>query len=62
MVNGELHTVDDLLAPFAAPDRTVAAPKGRMLPPLPEHPANRKYWWHDPHYLEESKRSCCAES
>jgi Tol biopolymer transport system component/cytosine/adenosine deaminase-related metal-dependent hydrolase len=62
MVNGELHTVDDLLAPFAAPDRTVAAPKGRMLPRLPEHPANRKYWWHDPHYLEESKRSCCAES
>ncbi|MGI5230340.1 amidohydrolase family protein [Actinoallomurus sp. CA-142502] len=62
MVNGELHTVDDLLAPFAAPARTAAAPAGRLLPKLPEHPANRKYWWHDPHYLEESKRSCCAES
>ena len=59
MVNGELHTVDDLLAPFATA-RTEAAPRGRMLPRLPDHPANAKYWWHDPHYLEESKRSCCA--
>jgi Tol biopolymer transport system component len=59
MVNGRLHTVEDLLAPFAAA-RTDAAPAGRMLPRLPDHPSNRKYWWHDPHYLEESKRSCCA--
>src|SRR3569833_312140 len=59
MVNGELLTVDDLLAPFATA-RTEAAPRGRMLPRLPDHPANAKYWWHDPHYLEESKRSCCA--
>jgi Tol biopolymer transport system component len=61
MVNGELHTVDALLAPFATA-RTDAAPRGRMLPPVPSHPSNRKYWWHDPHYLEESKRSCCAET
>jgi adenine deaminase len=61
MVNGRLHTVDDLLAPFAAA-RAEAAPAGRMLPRLPDHPSNRKYWWHDPHYLEESKRSCCAET
>jgi hypothetical protein len=26
---------------------------------VPDHPSNRGYWWHDPHYLEESKRSCC---
>jgi hypothetical protein len=60
MVNGELHTVDDLLAPFVSADHTEVAPAGRMLPPLPDNPANAKYWWHDPHYLEESKRSCCA--
>jgi cytosine/adenosine deaminase-related metal-dependent hydrolase len=62
MVNGELHTVDDLIAPFAPGARTEAAPGGRLLPKLPDHPANAKYWWHDPHYLAESKRSCCAET
>lgn len=61
MVNGELHTVDDLLAPFAAgAEHTEAAPAGRTLPRLPDHPANAKYWWHDPHYVEESRHSCCA--
>ncbi|WP_345358580.1 amidohydrolase family protein [Actinoallomurus liliacearum] len=62
MVNGEAHTVDELLAPFATAERAAAAPVGRMLPPVPEHPSNRRYWWHDPHYLEESKRSCCVDS
>jgi Tol biopolymer transport system component len=61
MVNGELHTVDELLAPFTATQHTAAVPAGRMLAPVPDHPSNKKYWWHDPHYLEESKRSCCAE-
>lgn len=63
MVNGRLHTVDDLLAPFTtveqAAARSQAAPAGRMLAPLPPHPSNRAYWWHDPHYLEESRHSCC---
>ncbi|MFL5911670.1 MAG: amidohydrolase family protein [Gaiellaceae bacterium] len=61
MVNGTLHTVEELITPFKAPS-TDAAPRGRLLPPVPDHPSNRKYWWHDPHYLEESKRSCCAEA
>jgi Tol biopolymer transport system component/cytosine/adenosine deaminase-related metal-dependent hydrolase len=60
MVNGVPHTVEDLLAPFASPAHTDAAPGGRLLPRLPDHPANAGYWWHDPHYLEDSKRSCCA--
>ncbi len=63
MVNGVLHTVEDLLLPFAtSAAHAEAAPRGRMLPGLADHPANAKYWWHDPHYLEESKRSCCAET
>jgi Tol biopolymer transport system component len=59
MVNGELHTVDELIEPFAA---TAAQPAvtNRILTPVPDHPSNQQYWWHDPHYLEESKRSCCA--
>jgi hypothetical protein len=58
MVNGQLYGVDDLLAPFASAQAGVAT--SRMRQPVPDHPANRQYWWHDPHYLEESKRSCCA--
>jgi len=59
VVNGELHTVDDLLEPFADTAAQPAA-TNRILTPVPDHPSNQQYWWHDPHYLEESKRSCCA--
>jgi adenine deaminase len=60
MTAGHLHTVDDLLAPFesAAP----AIPASPTLADLPDHPGNRQYWWHNPQYLAESKRSCCAET
>jgi hypothetical protein len=58
VANGQVHTVDDLLAPFAAPAAAIAP--NRMLPPVADHPANRQYWWHDPHYVQESKNSCCS--
>jgi hypothetical protein len=29
---------------------------------VPDHPANRKYWWHDPHYVQESRHACCTEA
>jgi Tol biopolymer transport system component/cytosine/adenosine deaminase-related metal-dependent hydrolase len=66
MVNGTLHTVDDLLAPFAgapahAPAGAAPAAANRMLAPVPDHPSNARFWWHDPHYVRESRHSCCAE-
>jgi Tol biopolymer transport system component len=61
MAGGQPHTVDELLAPFAAV-RTAAATTSTLLPPVPDHPANRQYWWHDPHYVAESRHSCCAEA
>ncbi|HEX6471137.1 MAG TPA: amidohydrolase family protein, partial [Streptosporangiaceae bacterium] len=63
MVNGTLHTVDSLLAPFAESTATSPAPAAtnRMLAPVPHHPANARYWWHDPHYVRESRHACCAE-
>jgi Tol biopolymer transport system component len=64
MANGVLHTVDALLAPFTAPaaTRPAAAAANRVLPPLPTHPANQRYWWHDPHYVASSRHACCTEA
>ncbi|MFC0506738.1 amidohydrolase family protein [Micromonospora costi] len=81
MVNGVLHGVDELLAPFATgaaaratatgagtpttatgvAEQTTPAPRNRVLPALPEHPDNARYWWHDPDYVEAGRHSCCAE-
>ena len=60
MVNGVLSTVDELLAPYAAGPRTAGT--SEVLPPLPPHPANAAFWWHDPHYVHASRHSCCAET
>ncbi|MFD2078342.1 Amidohydrolase family protein [Actinopolymorpha cephalotaxi] len=67
MCNGELFDVDGLLAPFvsgAAGERLRARsrPVSRLADPVPDPPANRRYWWHDPHYVEESRHTCCQES
>jgi hypothetical protein len=63
MVNGYLHDIADLTAPFAgaAPPATKAETvENRVLAPKPLLASERRYWWHHPHYLEEGKRSCCA--
>jgi len=59
MAAGELRTVSELLEPFVT-----AAPKVAPSPILPSpapHPANNRYWWHDPHYVEESRHACCDD-
>lgn len=62
IVNGVRHTVDDLLAPFTSGQQVhPSVAHNRVLVPVPDNPANAAYWWHDPQYLQESKRSCCAD-
>ena len=56
--NGRLFTVDDLLKPFASPPKGIAA--SPMLAPVPDHPSNAAFWWHDPHYVADSRHSCCV--
>jgi len=58
MSNGVTHTVGDLLAPFASASPQVS--HSAMLPAVPEPAANQQYWWHDPHYIESGRRSCCV--
>jgi hypothetical protein len=61
MSNGVLYTVDELLAPFAG-EALAAIPENVMLAPVPAHPANAGFWWHDPHYVRESRYSCCTHA
>ena len=58
VANGQLLSVPDLLAPFDS--AAAAIPASRLLDPVPDHPANQQYWWHDPHYVADSRHSCCT--
>jgi Tol biopolymer transport system component/cytosine/adenosine deaminase-related metal-dependent hydrolase len=58
VANGHLHTVDDLLAPFAQASPAIA--ESRLLAPVPTHPSAAAFWWHDPHYVAHSRHSCCT--
>jgi Tol biopolymer transport system component len=61
MSNGVTHTLEDLLAPFAsASPQAAQTAQSTMLPRVPDPPANQRYWWHDPHYIESGRRSCCV--
>ncbi len=54
MVGGKLHTVDDLVAPFAAPASTAPALATRAAPT--EHRHDDGFWWHEP---EWAHHYCC---
>ncbi len=58
VVNGALHTVTDLVAPFVPFAATPTAPPTVRMG---AHPDNARYWWHDPHYLEEARHACCSD-
>ncbi|MEV8372301.1 DPP IV N-terminal domain-containing protein [Kribbella sp. NPDC056861] len=60
MVAGQLHTVDQLLAPFTPKPATPAlVATGNGAEPLSReqaHAHDPKYWWHEPEWLH---RLCC---
>ncbi|MET9311113.1 amidohydrolase family protein [Kribbella sp. NPDC003505] len=60
MIAGNLHTVDDLLAPYASSARTQPAVHTPNAPqPLTRaeaHAHDATYWWHEPEWLH---RACC---
>lgn len=60
MVGGVDHTVDALVAPFEAPAAPVAeAESEELVAALAAHVVEDDAWWHDPHWVEEMRTSCC---
>jgi Tol biopolymer transport system component len=59
--NGEAHTIDELIAPFA---RTAVAQGDHspMLEPTPIHRSSASCWWHSADYVESGRHACCADS
>jgi Tol biopolymer transport system component len=58
LTGGRPFTVAALLAPFAVPASAAALSPVRA--PLPAAAANSRFWWHDPHYVQTARHSCCV--
>lgn len=62
MKNGELFTVPELLAPFAASaDREPHDPDPHAVPVARAAESHSQFWWHDPAYIESGRAACCAD-
>lgn len=55
MVGGELRTVDELMAPFAAPAAATTPALATRAAPT-EHRHDERFWWHEP---EWARHYCC---
>jgi imidazolonepropionase-like amidohydrolase len=53
--HGQIHSIADLIAPFAAHGAHAFLGEQRQF----VCEASPDYWWHDPAYLAQAKASCC---
>jgi imidazolonepropionase-like amidohydrolase len=53
--HGEVHTVADLIGPFADPAQHVSLEHGRRF----VCETSAEYWWHEPDFLAQARASCC---
>jgi imidazolonepropionase-like amidohydrolase len=56
--HGQVHTIAELIAPFAG--QSVHAALGDRRRFVCEAPS--EYWWHDPAFLAHARASCCDEA
>lgn len=75
IVGGRVHTVTDLVAPYAdKPGSGSGAARGResaggqqslrrnrIRARVPRHPDTKAYWWNHPTVLAQARRSCCHD-
>ncbi|OZM71843.1 amidohydrolase [Amycolatopsis antarctica] len=57
MRGGVLHTVDELLAPFAPDTRASVTPALAASAPTPRHDHDPRFWWHEPEWAQPV---CCG--
>jgi len=55
MVNGILRKVEDIIAPFPTQGNHAAAPRQIWRAAVPDHPANKKYWWHRKEWVKDDR-------
>ena len=55
MVNGIYRTVAEIIAPFPTRGNTASEPKHTWRAALPDHPANKAFWWHRPEWVKEDR-------
>lgn len=55
MVNGVLRKVEDIIAPFPTQGNHASAPKQIWRAAVPDHPANKKFWWHRKEWVKDDK-------
>jgi hypothetical protein len=53
--HGAVHTIADLVAPFAGSFAQAALDDRRRF----ACEASPEYWWHDPAFLAHARASCC---
>jgi Tol biopolymer transport system component len=57
MVNGILRTVEEIIAPFPTSGNHAGldGPTHTWRAAVPDHPANRAFWWHRPERVKEDR-------
>ncbi len=59
MVGGRLHTVEELVAPYAGKNDLPPAPQASPSPHDRRYASADGHWWHDPQWVAEVRRACC---
>ena len=55
MVNGIYRTVEEIIAPFPSTGNFASAPEHTWRAAVPDHPANRAFWWHRREWVKEDR-------
>ena len=55
MVNGIYRTVEEIIAPFPGTGNFASAPAHTWRAAVPDHPANRAFWWHRREWVKEDR-------
>ncbi|MFF2654595.1 amidohydrolase family protein [Streptomyces sp. NPDC058045] len=62
LVSGVPHTTASLMEPYSRAARagSAAPERNTVLSAVPDHPANKHFWWHGRAYVEEARHACCS--